>query len=177
MNSSTGKNTEHDKASGFQQDLEYLRQIPMFRNLDFECLKLLALLSKKIELIDGDQVMVQGEDDGCACYLIQGKLKSFYTHKQSVYPLQSIDPGQFIGASGLFTKSTRLFTVEAEVKSTILRMSREGFQKVMLQFPETMVLIAANYSSAIVLWEQNRLNSIEEANLDQSMHTLGVSLL
>jgi len=177
MNSSTEKNAESDKASGFQQDLEYLRQIPIFRSLDFECLKLLALLSKKIELIDGDQLMVQGEDDGSACYLIQGKLKSFYKRNDTIYPLQSIEPGQFIGAAGLFTKSMRLFTVEADEKSTILRVSREGFQKVMLQFPETMVQIAAKFSSEIVHWEQGRLNTLEEQELEQAMPGLGVSLL
>lgn len=177
MNSSTEKNAEQSKTSGFRQDLEYLRQIPIFQNLDFECLKLLAMLSKKIELINGDQLIIQGEDDGFAYYLIQGKLNSYYKKNDTVYPVQSHDPGQFIGGMGLFGKSLRLFTVEAVEKSTVLRLNREGFKKVMLQFPNTMTQISANLSAELVRWEQNLLNSIDDENLEQAMHTMGISLI
>ena len=177
MNSSTEKKAEQEKTSGFQQDLEYLRQVPLLQNLDFECLKLLAMLSRKIELIDGDQLIVQGEDDGFAYYLIQGKLNSSYKQNDIVYPVQSHEPGQFIGGMGLFGKSIRLFTVEAVEKTTVLRLHREGFQKVMVQFPETMAQLSANLSAEMVRWEQNRLNSLDDANLEQAMDTLGISLI
>ena len=177
MNSSTGKNTEPEKTSAFQQDLEYLRQIPLFQNLDFECLKLLALLSKKIRLVEGDQLIVQGEDDGFAYYLIDGSLSCFLTRDGRVYPLPSIEPGRFIGTMGLFTKSVRLFTVQALEQSTVLRMHREGFQKVMLQFPESMRQITANLSAEIVRWEQGRLNTAEDDEIQQAPHTLGISLI
>lgn len=177
MSSFTEKNTESEKTSGFKQDLEYLRQIPLFQNLDFECLKLLAVLSRKIEFIGGDQLIVQGENDGFAYYLIQGKLTSYYKRNDTVYPVQSHEPGQFIGGLGLLGKLFSLFTVEAVEKSTVLRMHREGFQKVMLQFPGTMPQIAANMTSELIRWERNRLNSIDDENLEQTVHTLGISLL
>lgn len=177
MNSSTEKNTESVKTSGFKQDLEYLRQIPLFQNLDFECLKLLAMLSKKIEFVDGDQLIVEGEDDGFAYYLIQGKLISYYNRNGTVYQVRSHEPDQLVGGLGLFGKLFSLFTVEAVEKSTALRISREGFQKVMLQFPTTMPQIAANMTSEMVRWEQRRLNGINDENLEQTIHILGITLL
>lgn len=177
MNSPTGKNAETERTSGFQQDLEHLRQVPLFQNLNYECLKLMAMLCRKAEIIDGDRLMVQGEDDGCAYLLITGKLESFH-HRDGVrYHIGAYEPGQFIGGLALLGKSIRLFTVEATETSTILRINREGFRKVMQQFPDSMTKIAANLAVELSDWEQNQLNRAENRMLEEKEQLLGISLL
>jgi len=177
MNSSTEKNTDKQKHSGFQQDLDFLRQIPLFQNLEYECLKLMAMLSKKVDFVEGDQLMVQGEDDGNAYYIISGKLNGSYKKNDTQYPVQLIEPGQFIGGIALLGKSIRLFTIQAMEKSTVLRLNRDGFQKIMKQYPDSMVKIAANLTAGLTTWEQNLLNKEDMLQSEQNVYVLGLSLL
>lgn len=177
MNSSTEKSTDQAKHSGFQQNLEYLREIPLFQGLDYECLKLLTMLSKQIDLIEGDKLMVQGEDDGCAYYLIDGNLKSSYRIYDKLYQLREYTPGEFLGGLALLGPAIRLFTLYATVSSSVLRLKRDGFQKVMDQHPESMVKVAANLASVMRVREQDLLSRVESGEMDPGSLALGVSLL
>lgn len=177
MNSPTEKNARQEKTSGFQQDLEYLRQIPLFQNLDYECLKLLAMLSRKVEVIEGDQLMVQGEDDGSACLLINGKLESFHEDEGTRYLTRSYEPGQFIGSVALFGVSIRLFSVVAVEKSIVLRINRDGFQKVMQKFPDMIIRVAANLTIGLVDWERAQLTLAEGRIRGGEETSFGISLL
>jgi len=52
MNSSTERSAESDKRTGFEQDLDHLRKVVLFQGLEYECLKLIAMLCKQIEMIE-----------------------------------------------------------------------------------------------------------------------------
>lgn len=179
MSSSMEKNTEPDKNkhSEFQQNLDYLRQIPLFQGLDFECLKLLAMLSRRNDLVEGDQLITQGEDDGICCYIISGTLQSFHRTNDRDFTVQTYKPGQFIGGLALLGKIIRLFTVQAVTESTVLKLNREGFQKVMNQFPDSMARIGANLAAELNVWEQNILASEEDNSEETANRISGISLL
>ncbi|MCG6930851.1 MAG: cyclic nucleotide-binding domain-containing protein [Desulfofustis sp.] len=177
MNLPTGESAEQQRASGFKQDLEHLRQVPLFQNLEYECLKLLTMLTRKIELIEGDQLMVQGEDDGNAYLVTTGKLESFHTRDATRYHIQWYEAGQFVGSFALLGTSIRLFTVEAVEKSTLLRINRIGFQKVMQKFPDAMMRIGANLADEVSGWEQDQLNRADGGILERPELVLGISLL
>lgn len=178
MNSSTGKETEATgKQSGFQQDLEHIRQIPLFQNLEYESLKLIAMLSRQINLIDGDQIITQGEDDGNSYYVISGQLKCFHRRDNVDYPIQNFAGGQFFGGLSLFGKSIRLYSVIATEESSVLRLSREGFQKIMRQYPESLNRITANLVADVTAWEQKLLTSTGDRELVQAAEKLGISII
>ena len=177
MNSSTERSADQEKQSAFKQNLEYLREIPLFQGVDYECLKLLTMLSKQIDLIEGDKVMVQGEDDGCAYLLLNGNLKSSYRLYDRLYQLRDHPPGQFLGGLALLGPAIRLFTVYASEPSSLLRLKRDGFQKVMDQYPGSMVKVAANHAAVLRAWEQDLLNQIEDEEQETENRSLGVSLL
>ncbi|NNK12714.1 MAG: cyclic nucleotide-binding domain-containing protein [Desulfofustis sp.] len=177
MNSSTERSADHGKQSVFKQNLEYLREIPLFQGVDYECLKLLTMLSKQIDLIEGDRLMVQGEDDGCAYYLLSGNLKSSYRIYDRLYQLSDHPPGQFLGGLSLLGPAIRLFTLYASEKSSVLRLKRDGFQKVMDQYPDGMVKVAANLPAVLRAWEQDLLNQIVDEEQETGNQALGVTLL
>ena len=177
MNSSTERSADQEKQTVFKQNLERLREITLFQGLDYECLKLLTMLSKQIDLIEGDKVMVQGEDDGCAYLLLNGNLKSSYRIYDRLYQLRDHAPGQFLGGLALLGPAIRLFTVYASEPSSILRLKRDGFQKVMDQYPDSMVKVAANLAAVLRAKEQDLLNQIVEDERETGNLALGVSLL
>ena len=177
MNSSTERNVEGDKRTGFEQDLDHLRKVFLFQGLDYECLKLIAMLCKQIQMIEGDRLMVQGQDDASAYFIVTGSLQIIHRRDDVDYSLQSLGPGQFIGGLALLGKTIRLFTVQATEKSTLLRLHRDNFQKVMEQFAGNMTKIAANLASELTDWEKDILNQTEQNELEDSNQTLGISLL
>lgn len=177
MNSSTEESADKEKRTGFEQDLEHLRNIPLFQGLDYECLKLMALLCKTVNFVEGDQLMVQGEDDASAYYLLTGHLQSFHTKESVIYPIEHYEPGQFIGGLALVGTTIRLFTLQAAEKSTVLRLSRKSFLKVMEQFPGSMMKIAANITAELTLREQEYLSQLEPKDLESGDQPLGISLL
>ena len=177
MNSSTERSADQEKSSGFKKNLEFLREVPLFQGLDYECLKLITMLSKQIDLVEGDKLMVQGEDDGCAYYLIKGTLKSSYRIYDRLYQLGEQPPGQLLGGLALLGPAIRLFTLYASEPSTVLRLKRDGFQKVMDQYPNCLVKVAANMAAVLRTWEQDLLNQIDKDELEGKSPALGVSLL
>lgn len=178
MNSSTEKTTERtEKRSGFKQDLEFVRLIPLFQNLEYECLKLIAMLSKQINLVEGDQIITQGEDDGTAYYLIAGKLKAYHRRDDIDHLIQNFEEGQFIGGLSLLGKSIRLYNVQALQKSSVLSLHRENFQKIMKQYPQSMARIATNLAIELTNRDQKILNNISADEIEHNILRLGISLV
>ena len=178
MSLSTGKVTEYDtkKTSGFQEDLEYLRQVPLLRGLDYECLKLLAMLCHRSTFITGDQLMIAGEDDGHAFFILSGRVHAIYSEDDTQQVIREFGPGMFVGGCALLGKSRRLFTLQAEEETMTLRLNREGFQKTMQQFPGELFNITANLVTELAGWDRSLLD-IQSVEQLAAYRALGVSFL
>lgn len=164
------------KTSGFQEDLEHLRQAPLLRGLDYECLKLLAMLSRRITLITDDQLMIQGEDDGHAFMILSGKVKGVYTKGETSRVVCQFGPGQFVGGCALLGRLPRLFTLQATEETAVLRLSREEFHKTMQRSPHAVSQITGNLVSELAGWDRNLLEAYEGDN-EVDSQAIGVSLL
>lgn len=178
MSLSTEKVTEQKskKSSGFKEDLEHLRQVSLLNGLDYECLKLLAMLCRRIEFIDGDKLMVQGEDDGHAFFILSGRLNAIYTEGDASYLIRQYGEGQFVGGCALLARMPRIFTLQATEKTTTLRLNREEFQKTLQQFPASISKITNSLVLELVEWERSQLD-MQHTEEDSDYRSLGVSLL
>jgi len=150
---------ENDKKSGFTEDLENLQQLPLLRGLDYEFLKLLAMLCKRQNFSSGDQLMVQGEDDGLAFLLLSGDVEAVYSHDGSTSVIQHYSAGQFIGGNGLLGRMVRLFTVQSVTDVSVLQIRREHFQKVVQQFPQSLPKVTSNLLAEMVAWDMDLLKT------------------
>jgi CRP-like cAMP-binding protein len=159
MSLSTEKNSNRQQASGFQKDLEYLRDVKLFQGLDYECVKILAMVCKRIDYISGDQLMVQGEDDGHAYFIISGKINAWYKREGSKYLIRTIGPGQFVGCCALLGKMVRSITLETTEPTRALLLQRESFQKTMEQFPGSNRRITANLVAELADWDRHGLDT------------------
>ena len=163
------------KTSGFQEDLEHLRQVPLLRGLDYECLKLLAMLCRRITLITDDELMVQGEDDGHAFMILSGKVNAIYTKGETSRVICQFGPGEFVGGCALLGRLPRLFTLQATEETEVLRLSREEFQKTMQRSPHAFSQITGNLVSQLVSWDRSLLEACNIVNR-VDFQALGVSL-
>ncbi len=178
MSLSTEKVTKQEskKTSGFQEDLEHLRQVPLLRGLDYECLKLLAMLCSRITFITGDQLMVPGEDDGHAFLILSGRVHGIYSEGDTRQVIRQLGPGTFVGSCALLGKPQRLFTLQAKEETMTLRLNREEFQKTLQQFPAEIFKITANLVTELVEWDRSLLD-IQSVEKLADYRALGVSFL
>jgi len=174
MAKDTKMNTQ--KSSGFQEDLEYLRHAPLLRRLDYECLKLLAMVSRRINFTAGDQVAVQGEDDGQAYFIIAGQLQAYYVKEGNSHLIRTYEAGQFIGSLALLGKMPRIFTLQALDSAEALRLGRDEFQKALEQFPSSLSKIISCLTTELLTWDKILLED-EGFQSTKDFHSLGVSLL
>ena len=86
-----------DKLSGYLQDLENIRGIPLFQGLDYECQKLIAVVCKRITFHSDDQLIEHGEDAEFAYYLLSGQAGAWLPRDNENDKIRTYEQGDFIG--------------------------------------------------------------------------------
>ncbi len=166
------KNTNKQEVvqSDFTQDLELLRQTYLFSNLGSDCLKLFAMLCKRIVLVDGETMVNPGETLDRAFNLISGSLE--VTHKsesgeEQTFP--AFQSGDFGGGASLLARLTCNFNLQARGDSQLMYIDSTAFLKIESQFPEIRGKMAANLVLELVRRDRELLFRAGKGILDQSL--------
>ena len=174
MNSS-GKN-DSNPASELEQNLNILRQTYFFAGIPLEALKVFAYLCTREKFKQNEYLFQQGEDDGQAFYIIEGKAVLERDVGGEIKTFRSFTGGDFMGGLTLLGEMRRLFSLKATADTTCLIIDREKFTKVLEQFQEVMPRIFKALVMGIDSWEERFLADRTEKCSDCMGH-LGVSLL
>ena len=171
----SGKNSANP-ASELEQNLEFLRQTYFFSGIPLEALKVFAYLCTREKFKAGEYLFRQGEDDGQAFYVIEGKAVLEYESNGDINIIRGCEIGEFLGGLSLVGEMRRLFSLKAESDTTCLILNREKFSKVLDQFQDLMPKIFKALATGIDNWEERFLSSRTDRCGD-CMELLGVSLL
>jgi len=176
----TGQTPE--MVSEYHRELEILRHIPLFQNLEHECLKLIAVICKKVSFLPGENLMVQGEEGENGYYIISGDIAALHTIDDIEHHVKQFGAGDFVGGCLLLGKIQHAFTVQARTKATVLCLNRTDFCKVLDLFPASFSQITRRLIAELVIWDQNMLNRSfsKQEDSGKSAHlpsTPGVSLI
>ncbi|EPR41737.1 putative transcriptional regulator, Crp/Fnr family [Desulfovibrio sp. X2] len=175
MSSSTERNEPcaAKQSCEFTQNIELLRQVPLFAALPLEPLKILAYLAQRETFAAGDILFHEGEADGQAFYIISGNARLLREEETGTRELRDYGEGEFLGGLGLLGEMRRLFSLRAETQIRALVLTRERFAKVLEQFPDIHARLGEAMVKFIGEWEEHVLR-------DQGSECLaycGVSLL
>jgi CRP-like cAMP-binding protein len=124
-----------------EDDIAFLERVPTFAQLGFAALQIVAIGSETRELDDGEVLFRAGEtaDGG---YVVQaGSLKLTKHDAKRSDPSVTLGPGALIGELALLTETVRPVTAVAAERSTVIRISRSLFRKVLEGFPEAARLM------------------------------------
>jgi CRP-like cAMP-binding protein len=135
-----------------EDDIFFLERLTIFGQLGFSALQIIAIGSEARELRPGDVLFRAGEaaDGG---YIIQeGSLRLDLPGANPSGPETLVGPGTLLGELALVTETKRPVTATAIEPSTVMRISRSLFRKVLEGFPDAARLmrdrIAARASEA-----------------------------
>lgn len=124
------------------QEVEILRRVPFFAEIEPAKLKLLAFMSERVGFDDGKIVCKQG-DAADAAYLILEGQADIILEGAAAPPITvaTLGANEIVGEVGLLCNVPRNATVRAKGRLVTLRISKDPFMRMVREFPNMAVSI------------------------------------
>ncbi|MBL8701808.1 MAG: cyclic nucleotide-binding domain-containing protein [Alphaproteobacteria bacterium] len=124
-----------------QQEVEILRQIPLFAKLEPAKLKLLAFTSQRLAFEPGQVLFNQGEAGDSAYIVIDGEAEVSINTPTGRITVATIGRNAIIGEIAILCDVPRTATVTAKAKLLTLRIDKDTFFRLITEFPQMAVEI------------------------------------
>jgi CRP-like cAMP-binding protein len=117
-----------------EDDIAFLERVPALRLLGRDALRILAIGSENRYIHEGISLFGEGEDaDGA--YVVQEGSFDLVSQKSSIAPSVA-GPGTLIGELALLTETKRPVTATAREPSSVVRIPRQLFLKMLESDPD-----------------------------------------
>ncbi len=140
------------------QNLEILRQIPVFSGVPLDRLRLYAYLGKRICYPAGQFLFHQGELDDRGYIILCGRAQIIREYNDRFIILNELKEGDFFGGLALLAEIRRLFSCRAITDLECLTLDRESFRKILTLFPEVTIRVLDVMIKRIVSMEDKLLS-------------------
>jgi CRP-like cAMP-binding protein len=117
-----------------EDDIAFLEGIPSLRLLGRDALRILAIGAESRTIHEGVSLFDEGEDADCA-YVVQEGSFDLVADK-STTPSSVAGPGTLIDETALFTGAKRTTSAVAREPSTVVRIPRQLFLKMLEGYPD-----------------------------------------
>jgi CRP-like cAMP-binding protein len=122
-----------------EEDIAFLERVPCFAMLGRDALRILAIGAES-RYVHGGEVLFTVGDPADAGYLIQeGSFVLTFDHTDSSPAAMTVLRGALLGELALLTETTRPVTATAAEPSTVIRVTRSLFLKMLEGFPDAAI--------------------------------------
>lgn len=122
-----------------QQEVQLLRQVPLFAKIEPARLKLLAFTSDRLVFAEGDVLFRQGEAGDAAYLILSGAAEVSIDTPNGPLVVATIDEHEIVGEIAILCDIPRTATVRAKSEVIALRIAKERFFTLIDEFPEMAV--------------------------------------
>ncbi|MFV3128133.1 cyclic nucleotide-binding domain-containing protein [Niveispirillum sp. KHB5.9] len=119
--------------------VEALRRLPLFKDVETPQLKLLAFTSETACFNDGDALFRQGEESDAAYVILEGRVDMVIDTPAGPIDLGTFKGSGIIGEVSILCDRPRMATAFAVGPVGTLRIGRDGFFRLMDEFPRIAV--------------------------------------
>ncbi len=123
-----------------EQEVEILRRIPLFANVESAKLKLMCFASERITYKSGQSLFEQGDVGDAAFIIIEGAADVIVTHDAPLVVAQ-VGKDDIVGEIAILVDIPRTATVTATSDLTTLKITKDLFFRMITDFPEMGVEI------------------------------------
>ena len=109
------------------QEVELLRNIPLFAKVDPAKLKLLAFASERAVFAPGETLFHQGDPGDAAFMIVSGNCRVFRNVEGRDETLGTMGPGEVFGEMAILLDEPRAASVEATDAVTVLVLDKATF--------------------------------------------------
>ncbi len=131
------------------EEVELLRNIPLFAKLEPSKLKLLAFTSERITYENGQDLFRQGDMGDAAYIIVEGAADVIVDAANGELTVASLGRNDFVGEIAILCDVPRTATVRATDRTVTLRISEDLFFRLVREFPEMSVEIMRELASRL----------------------------
>ena len=117
-------------------DIACLEEVPTFRLLGPNALRILAIGCESRALDEGELLFAAGDPADCGYVIQDGSFQLEATVGTNEPSMMVVGPGVLLGELALIIDTARPVTATAAEPSTVMRISRHLFRKTLEGFPE-----------------------------------------
>lgn len=123
------------------EEVELLRNIPMFANIEPSKLKLLAFTSERMTFKAGDTLFKQGEPGDSAYVIIDGEASVIVDTPKGPLTVAKLKRNDIVGEIAILCDVPRTATVQAASKLEAMVIAKDLFFRLVMEFPQMAVEI------------------------------------
>jgi CRP-like cAMP-binding protein len=124
------------------EEVELLRSVPLFANIEPSKLKLLAFTSERLTFQPGQSLMKQGDIGDAGYLIVKGEADVIIeTNDGKMLTVANVGRNVFVGEIAILCDMPRTATITATSELDTLRISKDLFFRLVNEFPTMAVEI------------------------------------
>lgn len=124
-----------------KEEVEVLRNVPLFAKLEPAKLKLLAFTSERLTYEPGQVFFQQGDPGDSAFIILDGSAEVMIDTPKGPVRVANLARNEIVGEIAVLCEVPRTATVVAKDKTVTLKISRETFFRLITEFPQMSIEI------------------------------------
>ncbi len=121
------------------EEVELLRNIPLFANIEPSKLKLLAFTSDRLTFEPGQNLFMQGDYGDAAYIIVDGTADVIVDTPGGPLKVATLGRNDFVGEIAILCDVPRTATVTAATRLTTLKISKDLFFRLISEFPQMAI--------------------------------------
>ncbi len=123
------------------QEVEILRNIPMFAKIDPPKLKLMAFASERLSFRPGQELFKQGDAGDSAYIVVEGEADVLVNTPNGALKVATLKRNDIIGEIAILCDVPRTATVAASTDLVTLKITKDLFFRMVTDFPDMAIEI------------------------------------
>jgi CRP-like cAMP-binding protein len=124
-----------------KDEVQTLRQVPLFSRVAPAKLKLLAFASDRVSYRSGEVLFYQGDPGDAAYVILAGKADVLNESPNGQIKVAELDFNTIVGEIAILCNTSRTATVKASMPLEALRIRKDDFMKLLADYPEMTIEI------------------------------------
>ena len=121
-----------------KDEVNILRQVPLFAGVAPAKLKLLAFASDRVSYRPGEILFRQGDPGDAAYVILEGRADILAEANGGMIKVAEVGDNSIVGEIAILCDVSRTATVKASVSLEALRIRKDDFLKLLADYPDAM---------------------------------------
>ncbi len=131
------------------EEVELLRSIPLFQNIEPSKLKLLAFTSERLTFAPGQKLCTMGDVGDAGYVIVGGEADVIIETPEGPLVVATVGKNAFIGEIAILCDVSRTATVTAVTETETLKITKDLFFRLITEFPTMAVEIMRELASRL----------------------------
>jgi CRP/FNR family transcriptional regulator, cyclic AMP receptor protein len=131
------------------EEVELLRQIPLFAKIEPSKLKLLAFTSERLKFKADEELFHQGDIGDSAYIVIGGRADVIRSTDRGEVVVSTVKRNDIVGEVAILCDVPRTASVKAKEDLEVLKISKDLFFRMISEFPQMSVEIMRELASRL----------------------------